>query len=139
MGLIEIEETDDWKLENQGPFDILIQNDAENRPIRKIYLDNCTDEAAMIEYLDYNQKVVADLQLNNYKTVTDDFSIPTEIIISNVNADNTKNIFKISLNSPKPKEFSEKLIKALFVRPESDGFKHVIEVTKEGLIETKQE
>ena len=126
FGLIEIGEERQWSLSREGIFDVLTKRQAQHIT-RKLFIDTCDGRPRKIEYFDTNGRPVAVMELNGYKRISKDFLVPSVTRITNLTADSSDGFVKITLNSIKPKEFSDKKKKALFTRPKTRGFRHVYE------------
>ena len=140
FGMIDIESTGQWSLENDGVYDVLVKTDAAENVLKKIYVYNCDYKVRKIEYFGKNSKLAGILEIGRYKQVSDSFAVPSIIKITSFNIDGTKDLFRINLRSVYPEKFSDKKIKAFFERPkELDRFKSVYRVVGDKLIEQRQE
>jgi hypothetical protein len=81
MGVTEVQTQSDWSLSNQGVYDILTKK--ENGVIaKKIYIYCCDYSIRKIEYFDNNGFLSIVAELKEYKTVSNEFSIPGKIEIT---------------------------------------------------------
>jgi hypothetical protein len=141
FGLIEVNQSDNWALSNNGGTDILSKYDDNGRIIKKIYIYNCDYRVRKIEYFDDNQKVVAAVELDDYRDICNGVLVPQKIHIFNFNNDGTKDSFRIKLNSIKAMTecYPGKQQKILFSRPEPRGFEHIYKISGGEIVEEKVE
>ena len=130
FGLIEINQSDNWTLSNNEGTDILSKYDDSGKIIKKIYIYNCDYRVRKIEYFGDNEKVVATLELDDYRDVCNGVLVPRKIHICNFNNDGTRERFRIKLNSVKvmTEFYKGKRQRILFSRPEPRGFEHIYKI-----------
>lgn len=135
LGIIEVDEEENWSLSNEGPFDILTKQD-RNIVTKKIYIYNCDYRVRKIEYFDPNSQVIACIELTKYKKVSEKCFIPSSIEITTNSQSDTENSDSITLNlkSIKPAMIND----ILFKRGPHRGFKHVYQVINGKWIEEAQ-
>jgi len=135
LGVIEIDEEENWSLTNKGPFDILTKKD-QDLITKKIYVYNCDNRVRKIEYFDPNGHVIARIKLAKYKKISEDCLIPSSIEITTNTQDNTEEMDSITLNlrSIKPAVIND----IIFKRRPPRNFKHVYQVVNGKWIEAPQ-
>lgn len=138
LGLSEISDEGTLSLSNEGSFDILTKYNEQGAKSKKIYVDCCDYRVRKIEYLDANGKAVIVTEPDKYKKVSEGFFVPAIIKIINRAHDGTEESLKISLNSIKQQDFSAKLRKALFSRPEPRSFRHIFRIIDGKMVEQQQ-
>ncbi len=128
LGITKIDIGADWFLSNEGPFDILIQRD-KGVIIKKIYIYCCDYSTRKIEYFNTNGEILARVEMEEYKKITENFCVPSRIVVTTYGGDNKEDSFsiKLDLNSIKQREFTEKQ-SDLFKPVSRQGFKHVLKL-----------
>ena len=124
LGILELDTDGNWSLLNSGVFDILTKHQAGGI-VKKVYVYNCDHLVRRIEYFDADGKVLVVTELDGYKTVSQDFWVPSVINIVRHRQDGRSDSVSITLSSIKPVQLTEKQRSRLFYRPEPDGFKHI--------------
>jgi hypothetical protein len=135
LGIIEIDDEENWSLTNKGPFDILTKQD-KDVITKKIYVYSCDYRVRKIEYFDPNDQVIARIKLAKYKKLSEDCLVPSYIEITTNIQDDAEKTDSITLNlkSIKPTTIN----KILFKRPRPRGFKHVYQIVNGKWIEEPQ-
>jgi hypothetical protein len=124
FGIATIDVNDAWSLTNEGPYDILTKIDEQAKTTRKMYVYSCDYTVRVIEYYDENEQVALVAELDKYKKVTEDFSVPTKITLSRPGTGKQKDWVKMTFTSVKSKDFTEKNLTNFQRRPPR-GFKHI--------------
>ena len=124
LGIIELDTEGDWSFSNDGAFDILTEQQTAGIT-KKVYIYGCDHSVRRIEYCDANGKVLVVTELDGYKTVSQDFWVPSVINIVRHRQDGRSDSVSITLSSIKPVQLTEKQRSRLFYRPQPDGFKHI--------------
>jgi hypothetical protein len=121
LGTVELGDDYNWSLSNEGPFDVLTRRSEEGA-----------------EYFDDDGEVMFTAELGKYKKVSEEFSVPTLIEIVKSGQEGREDSVRISINTAKMVEFTEKARDRLFTRPEPRGFRHVIRIVDGKPIEQAQ-
>ncbi len=124
LGILELDTDGNWSLLNSGVFDILTKRRAGGI-VKKVYIYSCDRLVRMIEYFDADGKVLVVTELDGYKTVSQDFWVPSVINIVRHKQDGRSDSVSITLSSIKPVQLTQKQRSRLFYRPQPDGFKHI--------------
>jgi len=119
-----------WMLSNEGPFDILTRLNGDGNIVKKIYVYSCDYLVRKIEYFDSNGQVSIVTELDDYKQISDGFSVPALIKIVRFGHNGRDDSIRIKLKSIKPVGISEKRQRILFSRPEPRGVKHIYELNE---------
>ena len=119
-----------WVLSNEGPFDILTRLDGDGNIAKKIYIYSCDYLVCKVEYFDSNGQVSVVTELDDYKQISDGFSVPAFIKIVRFGQGGKDDSMKIKLKWIKPVSFSQKQQRALFSRPKPRGVKHIYELNE---------
>ena len=117
LGVVYIDKS--FSLSSEDGFDILTQQQADGRPAKKIYVDNCSGMIKKIEYFDTDARLVVTLKLDDFLETQDGIVVPTKI---NIDYHVLQTSAAMSLKNVKP---FKKIKDKLFVRPPPKGFKHV--------------
>jgi hypothetical protein len=135
LGIIKIDEEENWFLTNKGPFDILTKQDGDVIT-KKIYIYSCDYRIRKIEYFDPNGGVIARIKLAKYKNVSEDCTIPSSIEITTNAQGDTEESESITLNlrSIKPAVIND----IIFNRRPPRGFKHVYQIANGKWIEESE-
>lgn len=138
FGITKIVIGADWSLSNEGPFDVLTQRD-NGAAVKKIYIFCCDYSTRKIEYFNTDGKILARMEMEKYKNVTEKFSVPSHIEVTTYARDKKEDSFsiKFDFNSIKQQEFTEEQDKLFEPEPEK-GFKHVLKLEKGKWIEQPQ-
>ena len=137
-GIIGVDDRENWSLSNEGTFDVLTERDEAGSIIKKIHTYNCDRRVRKIEYFGDNEQIAVILELNEYRDIYNGASVPRVIKVIGFNSDGTEDSFRITLDSIRRQDFSAKLHKALFTRPEPKGFKHVGRIIAGEVVEQQQ-
>ena len=130
MGLMEIDNASSWTLRNWGAFDVLEKYTADGKITKKIYVNCCDYTIRTIEYMDRTGKVTAFIELDDYKTIADQISVPHKIAVIQTGVDGNLTSATIELNKVATAELSERQRQAFFTRPKPDGFENVRKITQ---------
>jgi hypothetical protein len=138
LGITRIDIGADWSLSNEGPFDILTQR-RKGKVVKKIYIYCCDYSIRKIEYFNADGKVIARVELQEYKEVTDNFSVPSLIEVTTYGSDKKEDSFSITFNlkSIQPREITARQ-NELFERPPSKGYKNLYKLENGSWIEFQQ-
>jgi len=125
LGIAKVDLQAEWSLSNKGPFDILTKR-VDGVIIKKIYVYCCDYTIRKIEYFDSDGQVLARMELDEYKEVTENFFVPSLIEIETFGTDRKEDSLSIAfdLNSIEHREITAKQ-KKLFVRPAPRGYKNL--------------
>lgn len=138
VGIIEVDDRENWSLSKEGVFDVLTKRGKAGSIIKKIYIYNCDRRVRKIEYFGDNEQIAVILELDEYRDIYKGVSVPRVIKAVSFNSDGTEDSFRITLDSIRQQDFSEKLCKALFTRPEPKGFKHIYRIIDDQVVEQRQ-
>jgi hypothetical protein len=103
LGVADVDLAADWSLSNEGPFDILTKR-LDDIVAMKIYIFCCDGNVRKIEYFDKTGQLYSIVELDEYKKVTEKFSIPGKIIITKVSQDKDKEPVGLKLKFDSVKE-----------------------------------
>ncbi len=134
LGVIEAEDDELWTFTPDKSGDVLVLHDAEGRPVRKVYVDNCQYRIGSIEYFNREQELTVTLELGDYQNIGGMF-VPAAIKIINHNYDGTEDTFEIRLKSVKP---ADRIKEGVFVRPDTKGFKEIHQIIGGRVIKLSQ-
>ncbi|MHC4497590.1 MAG: LolA-like protein [Planctomycetota bacterium] len=138
LGAVELGGDYDWSLSNEGPFDVLTQRSEEGAVVKKVYIYNCDERVFRIEYFDDDGEVMFTAELGKYRNVSEGFSVPTVAEIVTSGEEGREDSVRISINSVKTVNFTDKARDRLFTRPEPRGFRRVIRIVDGKPIEQAQ-
>ncbi len=138
LGVTKIDIGADWSLSNEGPFDVLIQRD-RGIVVKKIYIFCCDYTTRKIEYFNADGKILARVEMEEYKKVTEKFFIPGRITVVTYGGDKKEDSFSIKFNfdSIKRQEFTEKQ-NSFFEPVPRQGFKYVLKLVNGRWVEQSQ-
>ncbi len=117
LGVVYIDKS--FSLSSEDGFDILTRQQANGKPAKKIYVDNCSRMIKKIEYFDPDARLVVTLKLDDFLETKDGIVVPTKI---NIDYHVLQMSAAMSLKNVK---LFKKIKDQLFVRPLPKGFKHV--------------
>lgn len=139
LGIMEIKAEENWSLSNEGAFDVLTRRE-RGVVIKKIYIYGRDYLAKKIEYFDSNSQAVAYTELENYREISEGFSVPALIKIVTNARNNGEDSLSITLNlkSIKPKTITEKMQNFYFNRRPPQGFKHEYRIISGKSIEQRR-
>ena len=129
LGMIRFEDDSankNWRLTAENGYDILINSDDGQNILKKVYVNRCDYLVRKIEYFSTAGNLAVVTELDNYRTVTDGFEIPSVIKIRRLSENGDGDAVKITLKSMKPKEFTEKQKSFLFSKPGMERFESVL-------------
>ena len=129
LGMIRFEDDSankNWRLTAEDGYDILINSDDGQNILKKVYVNRCDYLVRKIEYFSTAGNLAVVTELDNYRTVTDGFEIPSVIKIRRLSENGDGDAVKITLKSMKPKEFTEKQKSFLFSKPGMEQFESVL-------------
>ncbi|MBN2181240.1 MAG: hypothetical protein JW715_04940 [Sedimentisphaerales bacterium] len=137
LGIAAIDMNAEWSLSNDGPFDILTKR-IDGMITKKIYIYCFDYTIRKIEYFDLNGQMLACAELDSYKDVTDNFSVPGYIKVTTFGEQKEDSIIiTFNLGSIKQKQFSEKQ-NEFFERYPSRSYKNLYRLENGNWIELKQ-
>jgi hypothetical protein len=137
LGIAAVGDIESWSLSNEGAFDVLTKQEGGIKT-QKIYINNCDYLVRRIEYFGDDGRATVVTELDKYKKISKDFSVPSVIKIINRTDSNKEDSVQITLSSVKPANFTDKQRKHLFIRPEPQGFKHIYKIVDGSIIEQPQ-
>jgi hypothetical protein len=129
LGMIRFNPDSDeqnWSLTPARYFDILTGRSSSGLLLKKVYIARCDYRVRKIEYYDKAGQVSVVAVLDKYRQVADEFLIPTVIDIKKVAQEDNNEAVKITLNSVKPKEFTDKQKNVFFSKPSMERFKEIL-------------
>ncbi len=138
LGLLEIDDEEQWTLSKEGAFDVLTKVDSKGSPVKKVYIYCCDYLVRKIEYYGKDDKPALVAELDGYRRLKDDFYVPSSVKMITFDSQGNENFFEMTFGTPKLYEFSDKQIKALVGRPEPRGFKNVYRMVDGEAIEQPQ-
>ena len=130
MGLVNIENPSRWTLQNDGNSDILEKSTIDGKIIKRIHINTCDYTVRAVEYLNRSGRVIAFIELDDYKIIADELTTPHKIAIVQSNAHGVLTSVTIKLSKIQLIELSDRQRKALFNRPKPDGFDKVLKITE---------
>jgi hypothetical protein len=137
LGIAEIDMQADWSLSNKGPFDILTKRQ-QGVVVQKIFIYCCDNTIRKIEYFELNGRILASVELDEYKNVSENFSVPSRIKVTTFGRSKTDSIsINLDLRSIQQKEFTEKQ-KDFFEPGSMEGFKHIFRLVDGSWVEQLQ-
>ncbi len=138
VGLAPIASEDDmvnWSLSNEGPYDILTQQNDAGLALRKIYVSCCDYLVRKIEYFDDFGQPEVIVELDKYEEVTEGFSVATSVKVVRY-LDGLTDSVKLSLSRAKPIKLNGKQIQVFFNPPAKlDRFKYKRELVDDEWID----
>jgi hypothetical protein len=138
LGIAKVDLQAKWSLSNKGPFDILTKR-VDGVIIKKIYIYCCDYTIRKIEYFDSNGQVLAHIEMDEYKEVTENFFVPSHIEVTTFGSDKKEDSFSISfnLNSIEHREITASQNK-YFQRFPPNGYKNLHRLENGNWIYTQQ-
>jgi len=127
LGIVRIDRSENWKLSNEGVFDVLTLVDEAGRSLKKIYIYCCDYRVRKIEYFDQTGETVVREELE-YRKDFAGLSVPSVINIVTHQAEDEEYSFRIRLDSVRPFEFTPKRIDVIFGKPEPKGFNRIVRI-----------
>lgn len=134
FGVIDVSDVKKWSLASVDQQDVLTQNDEQGRKIRRVYIDNCDYRVERIEYFDIDSSVIASMELNSYRVISGNATLPTKILIKRSNNDGSSDSFEITLNSISSQST---INRAIFKKPKTSGFKEVYRLIEGKAVQQK--
>jgi len=129
LGVLEVDES--WLLAGEGNFDVLVKKRADGLTGRKIYIDRCSGYVSKVKYFDNNGRETIVTELDRYKKVAENLFMPFSIQITTYYSSEESKLARISLDSIKPVQFTDKLKQRLFNLPNTKGYKHIYKVNSD--------
>lgn len=129
LGMIRFEDDStnkNWRLTAVDSYDILINSDDNRNILKKVYVNRCDYLVRKIEYFSTAGDLVVVTELDKYRTVTDEFLVPSVIKIRRLSENGEGDTVKITLKSMKPKEFTDKQKRFLFSKPPTERFESIL-------------
>ena len=114
------DDTKAWSLTNEGPYDILTLKNEAGETRKRVYIYTCDYLVRKIEYFDDEGRIAARAELDEYEPVTDDFVIPTKMMVTAFGLDGRPDVADIKLVSIREKELSERARQKVFARDPED-------------------
>jgi len=109
-----------WSLTNEGPYDILTEEDADGRLRKRVHIFACDYLVHKIEYFDAEGELVGIAKLSNYEPVADGFEVPKRIHVTAVAPDGRADEMDIKLASVTQKELKAPARRRYFNRNPRD-------------------
>ncbi len=124
IGIVDIDLQADWSLANHGPYDILTKKE-NGITTKKIYIYCCDGSVRKIEFFDATGQISTVAELNEYKAVSENFSIPGRLEITRPAKSKEDSVsISFKLDSVKAQKMTEK--QDTFFKPVSTrGFKNI--------------
>ncbi len=138
LGIAEIDREEDWSLSKKGAFDVLEKHNMLGMIVRRIYLSKPDYLVREIHYFDDDGRATVVTELDKYKQLLNDFSIPTVIKITKITQADEKDSAEIKLGSIKQTNLTDKQRERLFTRPDPQGFKHIYKIIDGNIIEQRR-
>lgn len=138
LGFLAVSDVEKWSLSREGAFDVLTKQ-GNGGETGRIYIDSCDYLVKKIEYFADEGPAAVVIEMSKYKKISEDFSVPRAVKITNLTDSGKEEFIQISINSVKQAEFTDKTRGRLFTRPEPEGFDHVYEIVGGGIIEQPRE
>jgi hypothetical protein len=113
-------DSDSWSLTNEGPYDVLTLQDEAGQIRKRVHIYTCDYLVRKIEYFDREGKIAATAELDDYQPVTEEFLVPTEMLVTAIGPDGRADVADIKLVSLKQKELSEAARRKVFARNPQD-------------------
>ncbi len=136
LGVIDLQDSNQWSLSQKGPFDILEHTGSEGCVNKKMYVNCCTYRIEKIEYLKNTGFVNVVAELAGYEKISGGFYVPSSITITSYQFEKPDSI-RIEINSIEPYSFDERKMKIFFSRPTPKGFEQVYKIIKGKLVREK--
>ena len=137
MGIIETGDLGEWTFGKEDAFDVLTRS-VGGRQIEKIYVYSCDSRVYKIEYFDAGGQTVVVTEPSKYREMVSGFFVPTVIRITAFRDGQTRERFRITLESMNLAVFSEKQKARLFSRPKPDGFKNINKIVDSEVVKEEQ-
>jgi hypothetical protein len=136
LGVGDVESDQQWSLSSERAFDVLTKRDRDI-VTRKIYIYNCDYRVRKIEFFSSTGRVVARAELDDYREISEGFSVPMVMKVTAQGPARAEDSLNITLDSGsiKPVEITEPLREYLFTLPPQKGFKNVRRVVNGKLVE----
>jgi len=138
MGVVKIDEKQQWTFSREDAYKVLINQ--EDSKVKRIYVDERDGLIRRIEYVGVEGEAVTVTELDKYITVSEAFSVPTQIKIIRRLTHVKQGTMSITLklSSVKPADFTQQQRQFLFQRKPMAGFKHIYEVIDGKVVEQQQ-
>ena len=139
FGSFNFDNTADWRLSNEGPFDVLTVN-SQGKIAKKIYIYACDYRVRKIEYFDINGNLSAVLELSNYSNFFDGCNFARLLLLHLPNpGQKNDDTFKITLEKVSAYQFTGEKREAFFGKPENlTGYGHIYKITGNTVIEQEK-
>ncbi len=134
LGATAAGEEEGWSLSKEGAFDVLTKRES-GIETRKIYISTCDYLVRKIEYLGRDEQAAVVMELDKYKEISKNFSVPRVVKIVNCTGGSKGDLVQITLGSVRPANFTDKQRWRLFVRPQSQGFERIYKIVNGKVIE----
>lgn len=127
LGIVDV--TADWTLRHRGNYDILDLT-KDGKRVKRVYVNTCDYHIKLIEYFDADQMKQVAIELSDYTRGDNGIVVPSRIRMGYFNRQGLEessaqmNLKQVRVMSPK------KQGKKLFVRPSSDRYKEVYQLSE---------
>jgi hypothetical protein len=125
MGITDVDLQSNWSLTNEGVYDILAKRE-NGVLVKKLYIYCCDYSIRKIEYFDSDGLLSTVAVLNDYKVVSDKFSVPGSIDITTSLQGQKKDTFNLALkfSNVQALQMTERQ-DGLFQPSSTKGFKNI--------------
>ncbi len=135
FGSIDLKQTGDFSLSNEGPFDVLTLKN-QDRIVKKIYIYCCDYRIRKIEYFNDAGKLSIVVELSNYSIELDGSTFASQLLIRLIHEDRKEDSFRILFKTVSAFEYTNEKREAYFRKPANiEGFEHVYQIINGRLIE----
>jgi hypothetical protein len=138
FGAVEAGYGQDWSLLVEGPFDVLTKRSKEGTVVKKVYVYNCDYRVSKVEYYDEAGQVTVEAELRNYRKVSEGFSVPRVIRISNFSSGRKRDSIRITLKSVSAFEYTDEARRKIFGRRDPRGFKRELRIIDGEAVELRR-
>lgn len=124
IGIVSVDNT--WKFTKTPVEDVLTKVSENGRPVKKIFVNQCSGRIVRVQYFDKTGSPVMTLLLGDYVT-TDGLTVPSKIDMMSHDTDGISleiDLRGVSLFEPTAKQLNGKL----FRMPSMDGYEKVYEL-----------
>jgi len=136
LGILDLGEASRWRLENRDGHDILSYLGPDDSINKRVFVNPCNNEVQKIEYFDVYGEARVVVDLGEYEVFVPGFSVPRLIQIANYEGGELTDWIKLTIQSVRQEDFSEKLRERLFTRHKErlNTYDRVLRVTANGVI-----
>lgn len=125
LGMVSVDSS--WQFKDIDGQDVLIKRDANNQPVKKVFVNRNGYLVSKIEYYDKYGLMSISVDMGDYVPVARGAKIPKTIDITTYDVGETTAKVKITLKSPKFL-YPDKIKTKTFQRPSSEGFDSIFKM-----------